>query len=433
MEIAENPSACSAAPREAFRLPAERDGLRGRETGHSLTRTIQSCSSPLQTENPRVAKRLLSAGNALNLLLVFVPIAMLMEWVFHSPAVWIFVVSSVAIIPLAGMMGHATEDIAERVGEGIGGLLNATFGNAAELIIAIAALRAGLFDLVKASITGSIIGNVLLVFGLSALVGGLKFETQKFNRTAAGLGSTLLVLSAVGLVVPSVFHMLVGATAPEAERNLSLEIAIVLMVTYVLSLIFTLRTHKHLYMGDAGETDREGAHPRGSVGKAVGMLVLATIGVAVMAEFLVGAAEVTAESLGWSEVFVGVIVVAIIGNAAEHSTAIIMAAKNKMDASINIAVGSSIQVALFVAPLLVFLSYFIAPQPMDLIFTPLEVLAVGVCVGIMAFCANDGVSHWMEGVQLLAVYVILGIAFYFFPVPEAAEAAAGALAPAAGH
>jgi Ca2+:H+ antiporter len=393
-------------------------------------------------------KRLFSGGNALNLLLVFVPIAMLMEWVFHSPPMWIFVIACLGIIPLAGLMGHATEKISERVGEGLGGLLNATFGNAAELIIAIVALRAGLYDLVKASITGSIIGNVLLVFGLSALVGGLRFETQRFNRTAAGLGSTLLVLSAVGLVVPAIFHYLVGATAAEAERNLSLEISIVLMATYVASLVFTLRTHKHLYMGDAAKATAEdvsaadgthgagalhaaggahaaagaaaagathGAHP--SMGRAVGLLLAATVGVAVMAEFLVGAATETAEQLGWSEVFVGVIVVAIIGNAAEHSTAIIMAAKNKMDAAINIAVGSSIQVALFVAPLLVFLSYFIGGRgPMDLIFTPLEVLAVAVCVGIMAFCATDGESHWMEGVQLLAVYVILGIAFYFLPV-----------------
>jgi Ca2+:H+ antiporter len=385
---------------------------------------------------PTAAKRpLLSAGNLLNALLVFVPVAMLMEWVFHSPAIWIFVVACLGIIPLAGMMGHATEEIAEHVGEGLGGLLNATFGNAAELIIAIVALRAGLFDLVKASITGSIIGNVLLVFGLSALVGGIKYESQRFNRTAAGLGSTLLVLSAVGLVVPAVFHMFAGTTAAAAatERNLSLEIAVVLMITYVLSLIFTLRTHKHLYMGDAGETAPEGAHEEHApLGRSIGMLVLATIGVAIMAEFLVGAAEATAERLGWSEVFVGVIVVAIIGNAAEHSTAIIMAAKNKMDAAINIAVGSSIQVALFVAPLLLFLSYFIAPRPMDLIFTPFEVLAVGLCVGIMAFCAQDGESHWMEGVQLLAVYIILGIAFYFLPVHGAEAAAAAAVAPA-GH
>ena len=364
-----------------------------------------------------MAKGGISGGNWLNLLLVFVPVAMLMEWVFHSPAMWIFAVACLGIIPLAGLMGHATEDISERVGEGVGGLLNATFGNAAELIIAIVALRAGLFDLVKASITGSIIGNLLLVFGLSTLVGGLRYETQRFNRTAAALGSTLLVLSAVGLVVPAVFHMLVGENMRTTEGTLSLEIAIVLALTYVASLFFTLRTHKHLYMGDTGE--REGAHPAGSLGKAVGTLVAATVGVALMAEFLVGAAAETAEHLGWTEVFVGVIVVAIIGNAAEHSTAIIMAAKDKMDAAINIAVGSSIQIALFVAPLLVLLSYVIAPRPMDLIFTPLEVLAIVSSAGIMALCSNDGESHWMEGVQLLAVYVILAIAFFFLPVAPA--------------
>lgn len=386
-----------------------------------------------------MAKRLITAENALNLLLVFVPIAMLMEWVFHSPPVWIFVVACLAVIPLAGLMGHATEEIAERVGEGVGGLLNATFGNAAELIIAIVALRAGLYDLVKASITGSIIGNLLLVFGLSALVGGLRFETQKFNRTAASLGSTLLVLSAVGLVVPAVFHMLVGNTAAAAERNLSLEISIVLMATYIASLFFTLRTHRHLYMGDShvpadgtaaavAGVAPEAAHAHKPLSKSVIKLVLATVGIAVMAEFLVAAATHTAQSLGWSEIFVGVIVVAIIGNAAEHSTAIIMAAKNRMDASINIAVGSSIQVALFVAPMLVFLSYVLAPAgrgPLDLIFTPLEVLAVVASAGIMAFCANDGESHWMEGIQLLAVYIILGIAFFFLPVAPGAAGAAG--------
>ena len=374
---------------------------------------------------------LFSAANLLNLLLVFVPIAMIMEWVLHSPPIAIFIVSCLGIIPLAGQMGHATEEIAERVGQGVGGLLNATFGNAAELIIAIVALRAGLYDLVKASITGSIIGNVLLVFGLSALVGGLKYETQKFNRTAAGLGGTLLVLSAVGLVVPALFHGLVGDSAPAAERNLSLEIAIVLMVTYVASLFFTLKTHRHLYAGDVAiEADEPGdVHPR-PLWKPVLMLMLATVGIAFMAEFLVAAASHTAQALGWSQVFVGVIVVAIIGNAAEHSTAVIMALKNKMDIAINIAVGSSIQIALFVAPVLVLLSYAFAPAPMDLIFTPLEVLAVAVCVGIMAFCAADGESHWMEGVQLLAVYVILGIAFYVLPVP--AEAA-GAAAAASGH
>jgi Ca2+:H+ antiporter len=357
--------------------------------------------------------KLFSKGNWLLLLLVFIPIALLMEYVFHASALWIFLASSAAIIPLAALMGRATEQLAERLGEGVGGLLNATFGNAAELIIAIVALRAGLFDLVKASITGSIIGNVLLVFGASALYGGVKFPRQKFNPTAAGLSSTLLVLSAVALVIPAIFHMVVPPTAGLAERTLSVEIAVVLIITYVASLFFSLRTHKHLYVGEAGS--HSDVAPTSSTGKSIGLLVGATAGVALMSELLVGAVEETAAIFGMNEVFVGVILVALIGNAAEHSSAILMAGKNKMDTAITIAVGSSIQVALFVAPVLVFLSYFIAPQPMDLRFTTLEVVAVGISVWIMSIIAQDGESHWMEGVQLLAVYTILALAFYWLP------------------
>jgi Ca2+:H+ antiporter len=360
--------------------------------------------------------RLLAKENWLLLLLVFVPVALLMEYVFHASALWIFLASSAAIIPLAALMGRATEQLAERLGEGVGGLLNATFGNAAELIIAIVALRAGLVDLVKASITGSIIGNVLLVFGLSALWGGAKFQRQQFNKTAAGLSATLLVLSATALVIPAIFHLVVPPTAGLAERTLSVEISVVLIVTYIASLFFSLRTHKHLYVGEAGAHTAE-LTPARSTGKSVMLLLGATAGVALMSEMLVGAVEETAEVWGMNEVFVGVILVALIGNAAEHSSAILMAAKNKMDAAITIAVGSSIQVALFVAPVLVFLSYFIAPQPMDLRFTTLEVVAVGISVWIMTLIAQDGESHWMEGVQLLAVYVILALAFYWLPMP----------------
>jgi Ca2+:H+ antiporter len=352
--------------------------------------------------------------NPLDLLLVFVPVALVLEYFFHVSAVVIFAVSALGIIPLAGLMGRATERLAERLGEGLGGLLNATFGNAAELIIAGLALRAGLFDLVKASITGSIIGNVLLVFGLSALLGGAGRETQRFNRTAASVGSTLLVLSAIGLVVPAIFHQLAGGQL-ENELEVSTEIAVVLMATYVLSLYFTLKTHRHLYTGEATHAAGHGEEGA-STGRSVLLLLAATAGVALMAELLVGAAEVTAESLGWSEVFVGVIVVAIIGNAAEHSSAVLLARKDRMDAAVNIAVGSSIQVALFVAPLLLFLSYFIAPRPMDLLFTPLEVVSVAISVAVFSMIAHDGESNWMEGVQLLAVYVILAIAFFFLPV-----------------
>jgi Ca2+:H+ antiporter len=311
-------------------------------------------------------------------------------------------------------MGKATEHLSSTVGEGIGGLLNATFGNAAELIIAIIALRAGLHDVVKASITGSIVGNILLVFGLAAVVGGAKRPSQKFNATAANLGSTLLLLSAIGLVIPAIFHMIVGDSVAVGERKLSLEIAVVLMVTYVLSLVFTLRTHRHLY-GGGEESAGHGPGKGWSRQKSLSVLLGATALVAVMSEFLVGAIDDAAQRLGMNQVFVGVILVALIGNAAEHSTAVLVAWKNKMDLAINIAVGSSIQVALFVAPLLVFLSYMVGPGPMDLRFTVLEVVAVAASVGIMAQIAQDGETNWMEGVQLLAVYSILGMAFYFLP------------------
>ena len=360
--------------------------------------------------------RLLAKENWLLLLLVFIPVALVLEYVVHASALAIFLTSSAAIIPLAALMGRATEELAERLGEGVGGLLNATFGNAAELIIAIVALRAGLVDLVKASITGSIIGNILLVFGASALWGGVKYQRQHFNQTAAGLSATLLVLSAVALVVPAIFHLVVGNSVALSERTLSVEISVVLILTYVLSLVFSLRTHKHLYVGDAGPHGAAltpGA--KSSTGKSVALLLAATAGVALMSEMLVGAVEETAEQFGMNEVFVGVILVALIGNAAEHSSAILMAAKNKMDTAITIAVGSSIQVALFVAPVLVFLSYLIAPEPMDLRFTTLEVVAVGISVWIMSLIAQDGESHWMEGVQLLAVYAILALAFFWLP------------------
>jgi len=352
--------------------------------------------------------------NPLMALLVFVPIAFVLEYVLHANGVAVFGCAAAAILPLAGLMGHATEKLAERFGQGIGGLLNATFGNAAELIIAVIALRAGYHDLVKASITGSIIGNILLVFGAGALYGGLKFDTLHFDRVAASTGATMLVLSAIGLVIPAIFHMVAGADPRAREGALSFEIALVLIVTYALSLWFTLRTHREHYAGVA--SDAEVDHPEGTVGSALLILLLATAGVALMSEMLVGAVGEAAHTMGMNEVFVGVILVAIIGNAAEHSTAVTMARKNKMDVSINIALGSSIQIALFVAPVLVFLSYFIGPHPMDLIFTTLEVVAVALSVAIIAFISHDGETHWMEGVQLIAVYVMLGMAFFFLPV-----------------
>lgn len=359
------------------------------------------------------------------LLLLFVPAALALRYVFHVDPTWIFVTSALAIIPLAGLLGLATEKLADHFGVGVGGLLNATFGNAAELIISVIALRAGMHDLVKASITGSIIGNILFVGGLSALLGGLKYHTQTFNRTAASMGATLLLLSAVGLVVPAIFHGLVSEAG--AQRELSLEIAVVLMATYLLSLVFTLKTHSQLYAGVAGPGAGAGAGPGAddalepvggegwSKGKALLVLVGAAAAIGWLSELLLGAVEEAGEALGMTEVFLGVVLIALIGNAAEHSTAILMALKNKMDLALHIAIGSSIQIALFVAPLLVFLSYLIGPAPMDLHFTPLEVLAVALSVLIISQVANDGMSHWMEGVQLLAVYAILALAFYHLP------------------
>lgn len=362
--------------------------------------------------------------NILYILLLFLPIAFYLE-ASHASPVSIFTTSCLAVIPLAGLMGKSTEHLAERVGAGIGGLLNATFGNAAELIIAGVALHKGLHSVVKASITGSIIGNVLLVLGLSILVGGLKYPRQKFNRTTAGLSSTLLALSVVALIVPALFHwiadekirsgILTGVQELKLERDLSLEISIILVFVYLLSLLFSLRTHRGLYAAETINPSSPSTSKNGwSLTKSSLVLLLSTLGVALLSEFLVGAVQATAATWGMSEVFVGVIVVAIIGNAAEHSTAVLMALKNKMDLAINISVGSSIQVALFVAPALVFLSY-IFKNPMDLRFTPFEVLSVTISAAVVNLVAQDGKSHWMEGVLLLAVYLVIGIAFFLLP------------------
>lgn len=360
--------------------------------------------------------RLSTADKLLLFPLLLVPLALLLDLVVHASGLLVFITSALAIIPLAGWMGRATEHLASHVGQGAGGLLNAAFGNAAELIIATMALREGLYDLVKASITGSIIGNVLLVFGLAALAGGARRGTLKFNRTAASLGTTMLLLSAIALIIPAVFHLVAGEAAQVTEQHMSLAIAVILLATYLLSLLFTLKTHSHLYVGAVTSPEGDASHRSGwSVTRAVSVLFASAVTVGVMSELLVSSVEHVGEAAGMSEVFIGVILVAIIGNAAEHSTAILVALKNKMDLSINIAVGSSLQIALFVAPLLVFLSYAIGPAPMDLLFTSMEVVAIAVSVGIMALISQDGETHWMEGVQLLAVYAILAVAFFYLP------------------
>jgi Ca2+:H+ antiporter len=357
-------------------------------------------------------RKALKAANKLYLLLALIPLALVFEWM-HADPLLIFTTSALAIIPLAGLMGEATEKLTHHVGAGIGGLLNASFGNAAELIIAIMALREGLHDVVKASITGSILGNILLVLGVSMVAGGMRYERQRFNRTAAGMGSSLLLLAAVGLIVPALFHQTAADQGDIIERELSLEIAVVLFGIYVLSLIFSLKTHRHLYLGENSNTLEDDDRPW-SKRAAMIVLALATIATGVMSEVLVGALEPAAESLGMTRMFVGVILVALVGNAAEHSTAVLVAMKNQMDLAFSIAVGSSLQIALFVAPVLVFVSYLFG-APLNLIFTPFEVAAVTLSVLIVGFVAMDGESHWMEGVMLVGVYAILAIAFFFLP------------------
>ena len=347
----------------------------------------------------------------MNWLLLFVPAAIGLEFFAPERHLVVFVTASLAILPLAGWMGRATEQLAERVGEGVGGLLNATFGNAAELIIALAALRAGLHDVVKASITGSIVGNILLVLGAAMLAGGLRHSEQHFNAIGARSQATMLTLAAIALILPAAFRAATGATAEGLDR-LSVSIAVVLLLGYGLYLAFALVTHPVLFKGS--QVLEEGKE-QGSTGRAALILAAATVTIAWMSEILVGAIEPTAQELGLSDVFVGVFVVAILGNAAEHATAISAALKDRMDLSLSIAIGSSVQVALFVAPVLVLASLFLGPAHMDLAFPAGLVLIVLLSVLITGQVAGDGRSDWLKGVQLLVVYLILGLTYFFLP------------------
>lgn len=347
----------------------------------------------------------------MNWLLLFVPVAIGLETLAPERHLLVFVTSAVAILPLAGWMGRATEQLAERMGEGVGGLLNATFGNAAELIIALAALRAGLHDVVKASLVGSIVGNILLVLGAAMLAGGLRRSEQHFNPAGARSQATMLTLAAIALVLPAAFQATVGTTA-EGIGRLSVSISVVLLLVYLLYLAFVLVTHSALFVGSYVPEEGK-AHA--SVWRAASVLAGATVGIAWISEILVGAIEPTAHEFGLSNVFVGVFVVAILGNAAEHATAISAALKDRMDLSLSISIGSSVQVALFVAPVLVLTSLFLGPAPMDLAFPAGLVLMLLLSVLIMGQVAGDGRSDWLKGMQLLAVYLVLGLTFFFVP------------------
>ncbi len=359
------------------------------------------------------------------LLVPFIFIALILEFVLHiDNANVLFATSTLGVIPTAALMGRATEELAERSGPGIGGLLNVTFGNLPELIIAFIALNAGLYEVVKASVIGSILGNALLVLGASMLVGGLKNRTQVFSPKAASAQATMLILAGVALLIPAILHVILGGSLPvpgEADpafggdiETVSFLVAAVLLATYAGGLLFSLRTHRDLFNPEAESGEHaEIGHEPWTVKKAVILLAIAGMAVGLMSEILVHSISETAENVGVSEFFVGVIVVAVVGNAAEHWVAILVAYKNKMDLAVNIAIGSSAQVALFVGPLLVILSFFFGPEPMPLVFNALEIAGILLAVFAASYIAGSGESTWFEGLMLLSLYVILGITFFF--------------------
>ncbi len=343
----------------------------------------------------------------LKFMLLFVPISFIGKFLNFSPTI-MFILAALSIIPLAGIMGEGTEEISSYTGPKIGGFLNATFGNATELIISFFALKSGLFEVVKSSIAGSIIGNILLVLGASMFIGGLKHKTQNFNINVVETTSSMLLFSLIGLCVPAFFtHTINPNLLNTRYEGLSLVVAIVMFILYILSLIFSFFTHKDLY---ATTTEEEGHESKWSLKKSIAILIIATVIIAIESEFLVGGIEDITSKLGLSEFFVGIILIPIIGNAAEHSTAITMALKNKMDVAIEIALGSSLQIILFVAPVLIFLSLLFTP--MSIIFNPFELVSLIASVIIANKVASDGQSNWLEGAQLMAVYFIIAAGFF---------------------
>jgi Ca2+:H+ antiporter len=357
------------------------------------------------------------------LLAPFIPIAIALRLIDAGSGL-IFFSAALGVIPTAALMGRATEEVAARSGPGIGGLLNVTFGNAPELIIALFALEKGLQEVVKASIVGSILGNILLVMGAAMFAGGLVRDrkVQRFDRTAASVQSLTLILAVAALVMPAIFELVEGQGLPPINQervdydstveHLSLAVAIVLIITYVAGLLFSLRTHRELF--NPHTDDEEDDDTWGwSMRRSVIALAIAGVAVGVMSEILVGSIEDASHAVGLSEFFIGVIVIAIVGNAAEHWVAVLVALKDKMDLSVNIAIGSSAQVAMFVAPVLVLISFVLGPGPMPLVFNGFEIAAIFLGVLVAYQVTNEGESTWFEGVQLLALYVILGLTFYF--------------------
>ena len=345
----------------------------------------------------------------LNILLIFIPVTIAGK-IFGLSDTMLFACSSLAIVPLAGLMGKSTDIISCFCGQKLGGLLNATFGNATELIIAFIAMKEGMVDVVKASLAGSVIGNILLVLGMSMLVGGVKYKMQEFNRNSINITASMLLFAVLGLSIPAVFtHTMPEGSLTTQYEGLSVIIAVLMLLIYIMQFVFSFVTHRFLYeetMADVGESK-----PEMSLPASVAMLVISTVCIAVISEIFVGTIEPMAESAGLSKTFVGIILVPIIGNAAEHSSAIIMAMKNKMNAAVEISLGSSLQIILFVVPVLILLSLLF--EPMSIVFTPFELVAVIASVLIANRVASDGESNWLEGLQLVTVYLMIGAAFFF--------------------
>jgi Ca2+:H+ antiporter len=350
----------------------------------------------------------------LHWLILFFPLALVLEH-YHASAPLIFFSSALSIIPIAKLIGNSTENLATYTGDALGGLLNATFGNAPELIISVVALKAGLHQMVLASVAGAILANLLLALGISFLVGGLKNHIQEYNSASIKVYSSMMLIAVISLTVPSAFHNVFGnSDAVQNENTLNISISIILLFAYALYLLFMLKTHPEFFKseGSHGETEHEG---RWSMGRAIISLIAASVLAAVVSEVLVGAAEETGKVLGMSSAFIGVIFLAVIGGAAESISAITMAAKNKIDLSIGILLGSSIQIALFIAPLLVLLSLVVGPGQMNLSFSRALIGALFLSVLLGAMISDDGRSNWYKGVQLIIVYVIIGMMFYFVP------------------
>jgi Ca2+:H+ antiporter len=355
---------------------------------------------------------------SINWLLIFIPIAIALEHFAPSHASWIFFSAALGIVPIAALIVHATEQLAFRTGDAIGGLLNATFGNAPELIITIVALRAGYAEMVRASIIGVILANLLLALGVAFFLGGLRNKVQTYGDKAARVYSTMMLLAAVSLAIPAAFSRYFAPNETlRQEEILNLGVAGLLFVAYLLYLVFSLKTHRGMFESKEVTADEtaDHTHERWSLTRAIVSLVVASLLAAWLSEILVGAAEATGKALGMTELFMGIVLLAIVGGAAESASAITVATKNKMDLAIGIALGSSIQIALFVAPVLVFVSYFIAPHPLELSFSRAEIGTLFLAVLIGTAVCTDGQTNWFKGVQLMTVYLIMALMFYFMP------------------